>query len=86
MRSRQSICPVSRTIASRDTPFIEVLYRGFVRCMEAERHLDVCVSDHDLELAQQQLSRAKLELQQALDDYVDARIQQWFAPPHAGGV
>ena len=77
MTTHQSVSPVRHTVRDDDL-FIETLFRGFTRCMEAEAHLDACVSDHDLEVAQQQLSNVKLELQQALDQYIEGHIQRWF--------
>jgi hypothetical protein len=61
--------------------FVDTLFRGFARCMDAEARLDECVSERDLELAREQLCRVKLELQQALDDYTDARIRRWLGAP-----
>jgi hypothetical protein len=79
MRRRQHpIYRASRTTSPRDDLFIETLFRGFARCTEAEGRLDACVSDHELELAQQQITHVKLELQQALDSYTDSRIQMWL--------
>ena len=84
MRTHQTASPASRTVPDDDL-FIETMLRGFTRCMEAEAHLDACVSDHDLEVAQQHISNVKLDLQQALDQYIEGQIQRWFgARPRTG--
>ena len=77
MPTQPSASPVSHTVRGDDL-FIETLFRGFTRCIEAEAHLDACVSDHDLEVPGQQLSNVKLDLQQALDQYIEGHVQRWF--------
>jgi hypothetical protein len=59
-------------------PVIECLFRGYARCAEAEHRLDGCVSDEERLVLEEHLKRVKRELQQILDDYVDARIERWL--------
>ena len=62
-----------------DEPIIGCLFRGYARCAEAEARLSGCASDDERLVLEAQLNHVKRELQQLLDDYVDARIQRWLA-------
>ena len=62
-----------------EEPIVEVLFRGFSRCGEAEERRNGCVSDDERLVLEEHLKRVKRELQQELDTYVDARVQQWLA-------
>ena len=86
MKNQKHADTISRSARGDDELVIEVLFRGFARCMEAERQLDKCVSDRELELAREQLCRVKLELQQVLDEYVDSRIGRWLGARAGMGV
>ena len=86
MKNHKHADNISRRTTLDDEFVIEVLFRGFARCMEAERRLDECVTDRDLDLAREQLCQVKLELQQVLDGYVDSRIGRWLGGRAGVGV
>jgi hypothetical protein len=62
-----------------EDPIVEVLFRGFSRCGEAEDRMNGCVSDDERLVLEEHLKRVKRDLQQELDTYVDARVQKWLA-------
>ena len=78
MKNHKHADAVSRRAALDDEMMIDVLFHGFARCMEAERRLDECASNREIELAREQLCQVKLELQQVLGEYVDSRIGRWL--------